>query len=245
MVTPYWTVEGNLRPPLRTRPVRWEVNNFKSIDHAVLDMSRLSILTGANSAGKSSLVQSLLFLAQCTIEGQISLNGPVVMLGEAEDVVRLGQEVVTLGITVATPKYLSPEDRTMVSLYVDLKNLKGELSVQGIALRREGRVVLEASHLPRSAKKPAEFQKPGGIPTFRGDEGSLLRIGFIDGIPQHDRMMIELNALLPDSLYTHRSERQRIRDARDLLKGARDRMNARELEFLLLRALSDTTLSPR
>lgn len=73
------------------RPTEWTVRDFKAIEHASLPCLPLSLLLGPNSSGKSSLIQSLLLLVQST-EDEVVLNGPLVRLGVAEDVIRIGSQ---------------------------------------------------------------------------------------------------------------------------------------------------------
>lgn len=91
-------------PSLRS----WKLSNFKSVKDADIDLAPLTLVVGANSAGKSSLLQSILLMAQAAEEvssGGFPLNGPLVGLGKfsealtdidptAEDVIRLGGELV-------------------------------------------------------------------------------------------------------------------------------------------------------
>src|SRR3954454_21918257 len=84
-------------------PTRWIVGNFKPIERAEVELRPLVVLAGANSSGKSSLIQSLLFLAQSEPEEAPVLNGPLVGLGEAGDMIRDGQAVMTLGCRVVVP----------------------------------------------------------------------------------------------------------------------------------------------
>lgn len=63
---------------------RWSLRNFKSVDAADVPLAPLTLVVGANSAGKSSLLQSILMLAQASVsrsDGQFPLNGTVVQLG--------------------------------------------------------------------------------------------------------------------------------------------------------------------
>lgn len=73
---------------------RWSVNNFKSLSAASIDMRKLSLIAGINSSGKSSLIQSLLLLAQSGDE--LILNGQLVRLGLASEVQREGQNSITI-----------------------------------------------------------------------------------------------------------------------------------------------------
>ena len=68
-------------PALRS----WRLHNFKSVADADLKLAPLTLVVGANSAGKSSLLQSILMMAQAAAEttpGGFPLNGLLVGLGE-------------------------------------------------------------------------------------------------------------------------------------------------------------------
>ncbi|ULR44045.1 DUF3696 domain-containing protein [Rhizobium sp. K102] len=70
---------------------RWYIKNFKSFrDAAPLEMSRINVLAGANSSGKSSIIQSILLLKQTVQYGArsrpIAFNGPLLRLGDFRDV---------------------------------------------------------------------------------------------------------------------------------------------------------------
>lgn len=76
--------------------ISFGVVNFKSIASAQLEPSQLTVVAGSNSSGKSSLLQALLFAAQSLGEPTPVINGDLVRLGEASDVIRDGTESLTL-----------------------------------------------------------------------------------------------------------------------------------------------------
>jgi predicted ATPase len=84
----HWPTSRIRRRPL---PQTWSVGNFKPIELARANLKRLSVLAGANSSGKSSLIQSLLFLSQSVAEGEPLLNGALVGLGSPADAIRDGE----------------------------------------------------------------------------------------------------------------------------------------------------------
>lgn len=67
-----------------------DIGNFKCIDTASLELSKLNLLTGPNSAGKSTIIQALLLLIQSVTDHAGSnanvLNGEFVKLGKAVDI---------------------------------------------------------------------------------------------------------------------------------------------------------------
>lgn len=83
----------------------WNITDFKGILSAELDIhpGMLTVLTGVNSSGKSSIIQSLLLLAQSLHrQGPIVLNGPLVRLGHAQDLVREESESGAIRIRMRT-----------------------------------------------------------------------------------------------------------------------------------------------
>jgi predicted ATPase len=71
---------------------KWTLANFKAIaDEVTLDLAPVTVLVGANSSGKSSVLQSILLVAQTLRakpgEQPILLNGEYVRLGYIVDIV--------------------------------------------------------------------------------------------------------------------------------------------------------------
>jgi predicted ATPase len=71
---------------------KWRVGTFKSVNKGIeIELAPLTIVVGANSSGKSTLIQSILLLAQnasradeknsAKARGLFELNGPLVQLG--------------------------------------------------------------------------------------------------------------------------------------------------------------------
>ena len=97
-------MSSTINHPLRS----WRVRNFKSVVDAALELAPLTVLVGANSTGKTSLVQSMLLVAQAADgaagEPDLPLNGRLVELGEFGDLKRVGagvSETVAVGCTLA------------------------------------------------------------------------------------------------------------------------------------------------
>ncbi len=70
---------------------KWKVKNFKSLmDPKERFFSPITILAGANSSGKSSIIQSILLLKQTLQYGPegkpLALNGPILKLGSADSI---------------------------------------------------------------------------------------------------------------------------------------------------------------
>ena len=88
----------------------WSLKNFKSVyDQTKLELAPLTIFAGANSSGKSTLIQSLLLTAQ-TIQSpvhsrSIILNGHIIRLGTFNDIISNGSRTseISIGFELAYP----------------------------------------------------------------------------------------------------------------------------------------------
>ncbi|MBY5741252.1 ATP-binding protein, partial [Rhizobium leguminosarum] len=81
----------------------WSIRNFKAFtDLRPIEFSMVNVLAGANSSGKSTLIQSILLLKQTLQYGAedrpISLNGPLLRMGSFNDVRNFSTEAETLQI---------------------------------------------------------------------------------------------------------------------------------------------------
>ncbi|ERI03841.1 AAA family ATPase [Atopobium sp. oral taxon 810] len=82
----------------KTMITSWTINNFKSIANTSLELGKRSVnvIAGVNSAGKSSLLQSLLFICQNIESEKLKPNSRLVRLGEGENVICSGCESINI-----------------------------------------------------------------------------------------------------------------------------------------------------
>ncbi|WP_280361137.1 AAA family ATPase [Nocardia wallacei] len=145
----------------RGEVTEWSVRNFKAIEHASLPLTSLDLILGPNSSGKSSLLQTLLILGQST-EDEINLNGPLVRLGNAADVIRAGENSIALGFTVRERRVENPREVLFEISFVDKSGslVPSEfvaidqhtestlLRASGDRIPKEAREVLQRDHRP-------------------------------------------------------------------------------------------------
>jgi predicted ATPase len=90
-----------------------ELESYKCFEQLRVPLAPLTLFTGFNGAGKSTALQPLLLLAQAarlriwgsgSLDGELPLNGDVVRLGAAGDVIRSGQSIGVMHFTVGTPE---------------------------------------------------------------------------------------------------------------------------------------------
>lgn len=93
------------------------VRNFKSIGPTIdIELAPLTIITGSNSSGKSSLLQCLLLLLQTlrnsSPDRQFVLNGPLTQLGDYDDILHsgAGDRSIAVGLRVVPPPTSADED---------------------------------------------------------------------------------------------------------------------------------------
>jgi ATPase subunit of ABC transporter with duplicated ATPase domains len=91
---------------------QWSVSNFKSIQKTVaVEFAPLTLFVGQNSAGKSTLIQSILMTAQTlqsnVVSRSVVLNGKIIRLGEFSDIRsnNSAQQEVTIGFELKRPTF--------------------------------------------------------------------------------------------------------------------------------------------
>ena len=109
----------------------WLIQNFKPIlDSGELTLAPVTVLAGRNSSGKSSLIQSILMIAQTLssriLDRALLPNGPIVQLGTFEDILSEQTDLRTLvvGFELETGK-----EEFKVSTYPSLVLVDGNYIV--------------------------------------------------------------------------------------------------------------------
>lgn len=142
--------------------LEWKLQNFKSFrGENTLPLAPLTILCGANSSGKSSLIQSMLLIKQTLQHSAgnrtVALNGPLVRLGTLSDIENSqskGQtrnHSVSLGWTL-TPKAF-PHARYSGDQEIEKVSVRFSFDAQGPQSEREAleiQPVLSASEFQAS-----------------------------------------------------------------------------------------------
>lgn len=116
----------------------WTIGNFKSIREPItLDLAPLTVFSGINSSGKSTLIQSILMVAQSFMsvidDEALVLNGRFLQLGHLEDILHYGYEdtPITIGFDfLPTDELINPES---LVIHVDA-HIK-----QGLARKSQGK----------------------------------------------------------------------------------------------------------
>ena len=104
----------DLKHPYQLR--RIELRDFKSAGEAAIDLRPLTVVVGANSSGKSTLLQSILAVTQAvrsqTSGAEFPLNGEFVRLAEQTGTsAPFNSKVVELIHEIEhTKKFYSPEE---------------------------------------------------------------------------------------------------------------------------------------
>jgi predicted ATPase len=80
---------------------KWSLTNFKSFKGKTeIDLAPITVLAGANSSGKSTIIQSLLLLKQTLqyvpVTRALGLNGPLLKLGKFDDIKNISSSADTI-----------------------------------------------------------------------------------------------------------------------------------------------------
>jgi predicted ATPase len=173
-------------------PTQWSVDDFKSLGHVSIPLAPLVVLTGANSSGKSSIIQSLLLVAQST-DDEIILNGPLVRLGEPHDVIRSGSNSLTLSYsTLNSP--IPNDEIDEWSFSTSLVATQSGLRVSEFHAAFGNDRVISASKSRVTSATEAEINLDGRF----GD--SLLHVKELVGKSPPPRTYISFRGFYPDAL---------------------------------------------
>jgi len=123
---------------------RVQIQNFKNLESVDLRTSWLTVLVGANSAGKSSTLQSIVMLSQSAAgaePGYVDLNREALQLGTLTEVIRRSSGASARPKTVKTSvdiklSFGSPNDETEDGyLHYGLRPEKGQLGEMNSSIR--------------------------------------------------------------------------------------------------------------
>lgn len=146
---------------------RWRLQNFKSVRNAVVDLRPLTVVVGANSAGKSTLLQSIRAASQATgTTGYLyPLNGRGVRLGTVAEVKYRGpgsdEEPLIIGadFDIQAPRGVYRDGKGLASAQASpvLATLSWEVKLGG-STQQKGIAKIERLNVDL---KPND---PGGLP---------------------------------------------------------------------------------
>lgn len=142
-------------------PATWisklRIENFKSIQSAELDFGPLTVLVGANSAGKSSVLQTLVLLSQIVRErghsSLVNLNGAELQLGTFADIKnsQTRSRGVGLSIDLYSPDDASPRTRRQLrARQSDTDDSFGQVISWGIVLGRPDSTQMGSARITRA-----------------------------------------------------------------------------------------------
>ncbi len=215
--------------PSYSPDLTFRVTNFKSIASVELPASRLVVLAGSNSSGKSSLLQAALFMTQSLAAEAPVINGDLVILGEPKDVIRDGTKNVSFEFSF---DFTGPEDEAVkrIAYRVTLAESKGELHPSQISLFSEG----ELSFCAEDKGFPVDLTKR--ISTRE----AVLRLKDAEELKLPDESFLTMVGMLPARLVYRASEEYLRRSFDELMKAPMPDYMLQELLFDLLRSSRST-----
>ncbi|MCH8611894.1 DUF3696 domain-containing protein [Arsenicicoccus dermatophilus] len=173
------------------RVAQWFVKDLKSLGESKIPLRRLDLITGPNSSGKSSFIQSILFATQSIARGVFLLNGPLVRFGSADDAIRDGASSMEFGVSVP----VGSDEKMPAKFQWSLKSGGDELLLSNLTASLPDEKVFEATDSYLSQATRAEL-----IDKFHGD--GVLRIKTIAGSRAPARSYIIFRGMLPSWIVT-------------------------------------------
>ena len=198
MIGDFWL--GNRRS--RQLPT-WSVADFKALAHVRVDSVPLTVLTGPNSSGKSSVLQSLLLLGQSSAAtSPLVLNGQLVRLGLPDDVIRDRQQSIQIEMDVLADGHASDESQTRIGVSVGRSS--DSTTLEPVAFEvvdlRSGQTLFAAT----SARVAASDHQ--SIADELGEGVTTLRVTTEQGRRAHSRLYIVFRGLTPLCLVAHKNQ---------------------------------------
>lgn len=179
----------------------WTLENFKAIEHASIPLERLVALTGPNSSGKSSVIQSLLLVAQSSMD-DISLNGPLCRLGDPRDVIRAGTDELRFTLTTQIRETRRRPRKKEWSIELALVASGHDLKVREINIAIDGEQALSASSRRVAAATLASIS-----PERLFSDEEVLRVHEVGGRKAPAHTFLTMAGIIPRSLvYRQRKE---------------------------------------
>jgi len=189
------TPQPSNQAPRERSPIFTELRlkNFKSIREGRVPLHPLTVIVGANSSGKSTVLQALLALAQ-TVKGEvgtdrIAFNGEYVQLGEFREVQSFGSEAssgISIGLSAEVnrnaPRIRATRDSSRghpsklvwdSSFAIPSDPSKGYGLLRSVELRliddeTESRFSLEIASLRQNSQEEGEARLDDPLAAFRG-----------------------------------------------------------------------------
>jgi predicted ATPase len=183
----------------------WTLSNFKSVKDATVDLSALTVLVGPNSAGKSSLLQSILFFAQnaqrngraldMAARGQMFFNGDLVELGSINETLNKNAHIDKENLSFGGEFYLGQD--TFRSRFGGSRRTQGEKIVWKVDFNIDKKNPLSGLALITQSKVSLVngFEKVGEIIATSAD-GSQIQVS---SYPDDPRFSYEHKAAVRDS----------------------------------------------
>jgi predicted ATPase len=226
------TVPGHSLPAY-TPDLTFRVTNFKSIASVELPPSRLVVLAGSNSSGKSSLLQAALFMTQSLAAEAPVINGDLVILGEPKDVIRDGAKNVSFEFSF---DFTGPEDEPtkQIAYRVTLAKKKDELTPFQVSLYSESDLVFCAE----SKSCPADLRRR--LPPRE----TVLQLADAKSLKLPEESFLTVVGMQPARLIYRASEEYLRRSFDELVKAPIPDYMVQELLFDLTRSHRSTGIPP-
>ncbi|WP_129727956.1 DUF3696 domain-containing protein [Ectobacillus funiculus] len=142
------------------------LKNFKCFKEEQISIGPLTLLSGLNGTGKSTIIQSLLLLRQSYLQGTLNtsglvLNGNLISIGTGQDALNQNAEEEEISFTVETSDnykatWIWEYDKS--SEFLKLKNKQNDDAIYRLALFSDSFQYLTAERIgPRTSFKTSQY----------------------------------------------------------------------------------------
>lgn len=115
------------------------IENFKSISQLKLNCNKLNLITGTNSSGKSTFLQSMLLIKQ-NANQEIGLNGDLISVGDFREVknFNISSNLITISTDVDNNVFCLTFDENGIEKNDFFKNKLFSNSIEYLSCNRIG-----------------------------------------------------------------------------------------------------------
>lgn len=193
---------------------KWTIKNFKALTEAEIDPNLLNYVTGTNSSGKSSYLQSLLLMAQ-SLDEDINLNGYLTRLGRGVDIIKSGEESVLF--RYSSNYFFGGDKEYKLEIVIKSdknKNNASNVYISDFKIIEEGQVVISASDDRVGNITRKDFSK------YLSEKSSLLKIRSVNG-EQINSTWLSFKGFLPTNILMKRNIQSLKKNISNILRSER------------------------
>ncbi len=186
------------------------LQNFKSVQDLNLPLAALTVLTGLNGSGKSSVLQAIALIKQSLdadpTGAHLALRGPWLHLGRSEDVLFEGENADMIGLTLVTEEGEAVAWQCDAPSGLDTLNALPEGNVRLLEETFGGFQFIQADRMTPAI----QYEQASSADRDRGSLGPRGEYT-VDYLSRHEDMKVSQRRRYPESRLSSDADRERMR----------------------------------